>query len=356
MLRRALGGDLTDNWGPGLSPDRHLSRWPGVTVYEGRVVSLRLTGWKLEGPLPSEIWGLSALRELELGYNRLSGEIPAEIGDLSNLEIIYMSGNELTGAIPPEIGNLSSLRELDLENNQLTGEIPPQIGLLPNLEDLNLSHNQLTGEIPRSLADLPLSSLSLAGNQLTGIVPSELYLVETLNLEGNQLMSPHRAVLIAIYNSTGGPQWKSGQRWLTDVPIGGWEGVTIDANGMVTELDLGQFGLSGEIPPDIGDLTGLRVLNLSRNDLTGEIPPEIGQLSTLEALVLSRNQLTGEIPPEIGQLSNLENLGLYQNRLTGEIPAWLDDLPLRYLSLGGNQLTGCLLIERWRNVNYCDCG
>ena len=210
----------------------------------------------------------------------------------------------------------------------------------------------MTGEIPRSLVDLPLSSLWLGRNQLTGIVPSELYLVETLDLEGNQLMSPHRAVLVAIYNSTGGPQWKSGQRWLTNVPIGGWEGVTIDANGMVTELDLARFGLSGEIPSEIGDLTGLRVLNLARNDLTGEIPPEIGQLSTLEALVLSQNQLTGDIPPEIGQLSNLENLGLYQNRLTGEIPAWLDDLPIRHLSLGGNQLTGCLLIERWRNVNY----
>ena len=224
------------------------------------MVSLRLTSWELEGPLPPEIGGLSALRELELGYNRLSGEIPSEIGDLSNLELIYMPSNELTGAIPPEIGNLSNLRKLDLENNQLTGEIPPQIGLLANLEYLSLHHNRLTGEIPRSLVDLPLSSLWLGRNQLTGIVPSELYLVETLDLEGNQLMSPHRAVLIALYNSTGGPQWKSDQRWLTGAHIRFWEGVTIDGNGMVTELDLARFGLSGEIPPEIGDLTGLRGL------------------------------------------------------------------------------------------------
>ena len=53
LLRRALGGDLTDNWGPGLSPDRHLSRWPGVTVYEGRVVSLQPDRLEIGGTFAS---------------------------------------------------------------------------------------------------------------------------------------------------------------------------------------------------------------------------------------------------------------------------------------------------------------
>ncbi|SVB76359.1 uncharacterized protein METZ01_LOCUS229213, partial [marine metagenome] len=39
-------------------------------------------------------------------------------------------------------------------------------------------------------------------------------------------------------------------------------------------------------------------LNLANSELTGEIPPEIGNLTHLTELHLSYNQLTGEIPPE----------------------------------------------------------
>ena len=45
-------------------------------------------------------------------------------------------------------------------------------------------------------------------------------------------------------------------------------------------------------------------------ELTGEIPPEIGQLENLTYLNLSSNNLSGEIPPEIGQLENLIYLNL----------------------------------------------
>ncbi|CAM9607460.1 unnamed protein product [Chrysoparadoxa australica] len=37
-------------------------------------------------------------------------------------------------------------------------------------------------------------------------------------------------------------------------------------------------------------------LTLEGNDLSGSIPPELGQLSSLKLLVLFENQLSGEIP------------------------------------------------------------
>tara|TARA_A100001011_G_scaffold335087_1_gene363811 strand:- start:400 stop:1008 length:609 start_codon:yes stop_codon:yes gene_type:complete len=99
--------------------------------------------------------------------------------------------------------------------------------------------------------------------------------------------------------------------------------------------------LTGEIPPDMGKLINLTILNLSHNQLTGEIPPEIGSLTNLSSLDAQNNQLTGEIPPEIGNLTNLVLLGLYGNHLTGEIPPEIGNLTdLYFLYLNYNQLTG----------------
>jgi Leucine-rich repeat (LRR) protein len=76
-----------------------------------------------------------------------------------------------------------------------------------------------------------------------------------------------------------------------------------------TVLDLSNSGLTGSIPPEIGNLTNLTYLRLDDNQLTGEIPSEIGYLTKLDdyemfsggsrGLFLSNNQLSGEIPESI---------------------------------------------------------
>ena len=60
--------------------------------------------------------------------------------------------------------------------------------------------------------------------------------------------------------------------------------------------------------------------------MTGDIPTELGNLSNLQRLSLSRNQLTGDIPRELGDLSNLQGLWLHGNQLTGELPHSLTGL------------------------------
>jgi hypothetical protein len=54
-----------------------------------------------------------------------------------------------------------------------------------------------------------------------------------------------------------------------------WEGITCGGGGgVVTEVSLPGRGLQGPISPALGDLTGLRRLNLSHNSLSGELPLE----------------------------------------------------------------------------------
>ena len=123
-------------------------------------------------------------------------------------------------------------------------------------------------------------------------------------------------------------------------------------------------GLNGEMPPELGNLNYLTLLQLGGNQLSGEMPSELGSLMNLKTLNLSDNRLTGEIPTGLTSLRRLSNLDLSGNRLTGHIPRGLDTLYELYLQdndlsgeippdfgslgrptelyLGGNRLSGCI--------------
>ena len=155
-----------------------------------------------------------------------------------------------------------------------------------------------------------------------------------------------RAALVAFYNATGGANWTFNTNWLSNEPLSEWRGVTTNDDGRVTELDLRNNQLTGEIPVELAQLAQLESLALGSNRLKGEIPEELGQLSRLQRLDLRNNQLKGEIPEELAQLPQLETLNLSSNQLTGEIPEELAQLPqLESLNLFGNQLTGEIPVE-----------
>ncbi len=187
-----------------------------------------------------------------------------------------------------------------------------------------------------------------------------------------EVTSTHRdrEVLVALYNATDGPNWRDNTNWLTDKPLGEWYGVDTDASGRVVRLDLagewnsddGEYvshGLSGPIPPELGDLGNLEYLNLGENDLTGSIPPQLGDLSNLDTLAVYANSLTGAIPSELGDLPDLEVLWLGNNSLTGTVPPELGDLPdLEVLWLNANSLTGTVPPELGDlgNLEYLNLG
>ncbi|WP_419166681.1 Ig-like domain-containing protein [Candidatus Palauibacter sp.] len=92
-----------------------------------------------------------------------------------------------------------------------------------------------------------------------------------------------RGALIALYESTDGPNWKQNEDWLSDAPLADWHGVSTDAEGRVTQLALVDNGLRGTIPPQIENLKTLRRLWLYSNELSGPIPPQLGNLPELRS-------------------------------------------------------------------------
>ena len=214
------------------------------------------------------------------------------------------------------VGTVSSaegkrVTALDLDSRRLDGVIPASLGRLSALRNLRLGFNRLTGTIPVELGRLTsLGTLLLNGNHLSGTIPVELAEI------GGTLTSLQLA----------GPN-----------PLP--EGV----------------GLSGTIPPQLGNLTGLRHLNLSSNRLSGPIPPRLGLLVNLRWLTLNRNQLSGSIPTHLGQLRELTNLRLDDNQLSGVIPSQFGNFTrLRKVYLKRNTgFTGCAP-SRLRDVRFTD--
>ncbi|CAN1187573.1 Probable LRR receptor-like serine/threonine-protein kinase At3g47570 [Linum perenne] len=151
--------------------------------------------------------------------------------------------------------------------------------------------------------------------------------------------------------------------WNDSIHFCEWYGVSCSRRhrGKVSALLLPYQELSGSVSPHIGNLSFLKVLNLSNNMFVGEIPSEIGGLGLLEKLEIfgaSFNNLSGSIPPSFGNLSSLQMFTLHQNQekfdvfnnnLIGRLPPSLSNASnltnatsLEFLHIGENNFGGDL--------------
>ena len=147
-----------------------------------------------------------------------------------------------------------------------------------------------------------------------------------------------KTVLLKIYKSTNGENWKT--KWDLNAPVSSWYGVKVSGDKVVA-INLSDNNLSGEIPSEIADLVSLQELNLHKNKIAGTIPAAIENLKELRVLDLSFNQLTGVIPSAIGEMTNLKDLELYMNRISGQLPISIGKLQnIETLALFNNDLEG----------------
>lgn len=239
---------------------------------------------------------------------------------------------------------------LNLSGNGLRGRLPNGLYLLKELTSLDLSDNPyLGGTPPVELTELDLDTLLLNGTQLCFAegdgFQDWLSTIQNTDYETCGVVNPHPDVdaLVAIYNATGGAEWRERGNWLSHSPIETWYGIVTDDQNRVTEINLFGLGLNGSIPPEIEELSELKRLHLGSNRLRGSIPAKISHLQDLETLILADNDLSGTIPREIGQLGNLTSLHLQGNMLTGTIPPEIGQLTnLEILRLDENDLEGSI--------------
>ena len=163
---------------------------------------------------------------------------------------------------------------LNLSGNGLRGRLPYELYLLKELTSLDLSDNPyLGGTPPVELTELDLDTFLLNGTQLCFAegdgFQDWLSTIQNTDYETCGVVNPHPDVdaLVAIYNATGGAEWRERGNWLSHSPIETWYGIVTDDQNRVTEINLFGIGLNGSIPPEIGELSELKRLHLGSNSL-----------------------------------------------------------------------------------------
>ena len=384
------------NW----NSEEPVETWGGVTIENGKLTKLNLSGFGLKGDLPALVSSFTDLTSLNLGSNpNLTGSLPSDMGNLVNLESFLAVTTGLGGQLPASMGNLTKMNNLQLSKNNISGTIPAEWAGMTELKNLGLYSTNLSTPLPEAIFTSwkHIGTLLLYDNQnMNGPLPEALGNMTTDNtifniqmyncnftggipeswgnipdvskqlyIYGNQLTEP---VPISVQAH---PSWTA-DKWdkMKDVNT---HYVRTQQNGVYLNLAVSQYELLmalynaldgdnwatakktnwnttepvetwGGVTVENGMVTKL---NFSGFGLKGQLPAVIGEFTSLTSLNLGSNpNLTGPLPNEIGNLINLDALMAVTTGLEGPLPASMGNLSkLTNLQLNNNNITGTLPAE-----------
>ena len=171
-----------------------------------------------------------------------------------------------------------------------------------------------------------------------------------------------REVLLDIYTSTNGQQWYERGGWNSSKSHCSWYGITCHNNTYIKTIVLPYNNLNGVLPSNLWKIRNLLSLCMPGNpNLRGHIGHFLsGNMSKLLTFVICASAVAGEIPLDIVNMTSLQvfiGSPMDGKGFTGHLPEDLGNMTeLRFLSLGGNNLTGQIprSIARLQKLWYLD--
>eukprot|EP00518_Triparma_eleuthera_P004942 CAMPEP_0182458138 /NCGR_PEP_ID=MMETSP1319-20130603/3544_1 /TAXON_ID=172717 /ORGANISM="Bolidomonas pacifica, Strain RCC208" /LENGTH=535 /DNA_ID=CAMNT_0024656763 /DNA_START=180 /DNA_END=1784 /DNA_ORIENTATION=- len=327
-LAKALGKDK--EWLFNGSP-YHIRNWRRVEVVRGRVSGVDWACKRLSGTLPKEIGSLNCLTRFSVYNNSIRGPIPSTMSNLTKLTELYLNANLLEGKIPMSLSHLSNLQNLGLQSNNFeAGQDIPQ-AYLSDINQCKTYWNSLRRQPALRLLNygMKITAKRIESDNPATVSPifafmvnnSDLYDVIVSYLDPLHVCTESRNRLLRIWMGMGGDEDNLRRGYGDDVSR--WTGVKVSAaSGGIAEIKWTEQGLSGKMPPEIGDIgESLLDLRLDKNSLIGEVPKELGKLASLSRLSLSSNSLEGTLPQELGNLEHLTTLEIEENNFSDAIPS-----------------------------------
>uniref|UniRef100_A0A0R0FD00 Uncharacterized protein n=2 Tax=Glycine max TaxID=3847 RepID=A0A0R0FD00_SOYBN len=270
----------------------NLTEFPSFLRNQSKITTLDLSSNNIQGSIPTWIWQLNSLVQLNLSHNLLSNlEGPVQ-NSSSNLRLLDLHDNHLQGKL--QIFPVHATY-LDYSSNNFSFTIPSDIGnFLSDTIFLSLSKNNLSGNIPQSLCNSSnMLVLDFSYNHLNGKIPECLTQSErlvVLNLQHNKFHGsiPDKFPVSCVLSS----------------------------------LDLNSNLLWGSIPKSLANCTSLEVLDLGNNQVDDGFPCFLKTISTLRVMVLRGNKFHGHIgcPHANSTWHVLQIVDLAFNNFSGVLP------------------------------------
>lgn len=243
-----------------------------------------------------------------MSFNSIIFQLPSDWVPPFQVVALKLSSCELGPKFPHWLRTQKYVWDLDLSNTSINDTMPDWFGdWIPNMGSLNLSVNYIEGMLPNQMSP-PYRYMDLSSNHFWGPFPQMRNGIGELVISEYQFsgplpseifnMDPHIEIFIAGSNKFNGSVFSP-----------------IDSTYLVG-LDLSNNTLSGEIPPSLGNCTGIRLLDLSRNALSGQMPASFGFMQSIKFLHLNENQLFGKIPDSLRNCRELETIDLGENNFS----------------------------------------
>ncbi|KAL7553700.1 hypothetical protein ACHAWF_017020 [Thalassiosira exigua] len=226
-----------------------------------------------DGTIPSELYDISTIESLAIGFNGFSGSISPDIAKLKNLKEFWAGNNDITGSIPTEFSQVPQLVELVLSGNRMSGEIPNELENIDALKLLHLNKQRdfggFTGPLPSFKNAQHLHNLDFSKNSLTGSIPDDF--MESVRKSGSHDIYAYDSIDISSNQITG------------DVPAD-WD----DFVGLFAKMDNNRItGVPGVLCDDDDEFMEGMVGQLSENKCDAILCPpgtfaELGRQASVD--------------------------------------------------------------------------